>query len=135
MADVTVKRTEDFEPTFMRRDAEGTRRPRDDVRSGSRFCGCPPNADRYPEHDHAEGGQEEVYIGARGPRATLHAGDEEHELEPGVFARVGPNETRKLVTGEEGAVILALGGSSGAGLRDRPAHRRGRAGPARRQAS
>ena len=32
------------------------------------------------------------------------AGGEEHRLEPGVFARVGPTETRKLVTGDEGAI-------------------------------
>jgi hypothetical protein len=44
---------------------------------------------------------------------TLRAGDEEHRLEPGVFARVGPTETRKLVTGDEPATVLALGGVPG----------------------
>jgi quercetin dioxygenase-like cupin family protein len=72
----------------------------------------PPNADRYPEHDHSEGGQEEVYTVLEG-RAHLRAGDEEHDLEPGVFARVGPNEKRKITTGDEGALLLALGGVPG----------------------
>ena len=34
-------------------------------------------------------GQEEVYTVLEG-KATLTVGGEEHELEPGVFARVGP---------------------------------------------
>ena len=51
--------------------------------------------------------------------ATLHAGGEEYVLEPGVFARVGPNETRKLVTGESPATILVLGGVPGQAVRGR----------------
>jgi quercetin dioxygenase-like cupin family protein len=72
----------------------------------------PPNEDRYPEHDHAHDGQEEVYVTLEGA-ATLTVGDEEHRLEPGVWARVGPAERRKIVTGDEGARILALGGTPG----------------------
>ena len=111
MADVTVKRTEDFEATFggaMLKARSGL-----GVTSfGMQVMRFPPNADRYPEHDHAESGQEEVYIVLEG-RVHLRAGDEEHDLEPGVFARVGPNETRMLTTGDEGAVMLALGGIPG----------------------
>ena len=40
-------------------------------------------------------------------------GGEEHELEPGVWARVGPDEKRKLVTGDEPASVLAVGGTPG----------------------
>jgi quercetin dioxygenase-like cupin family protein len=111
MADVTVKRTEEFEPTFgggMLKARAGL-----GVNSfGMQILRFPPHADRYPEHDHAEGGQEEVYVVLEGS-ATLEAGGEQHRLEPGVFARVGPTERRKLATGEEGAVILALGGVPG----------------------
>jgi hypothetical protein len=46
-------------------------------------------------------------------RATLHVGGEEHLLEPGVFARVGAIERRKLTTGDEPARILAMGASPG----------------------
>ncbi len=111
MADVTVKRTEDFEATFggaMLKARAGL-----GVTSfGMQLMRFPPNADRYPEHDHSESGQEEVYIVLEG-RVSLRAGDEEHDLEPGVFARVGPNEKRMLTTGDEGAVMLALGGVPG----------------------
>ena len=72
----------------------------------------PPNADQYPEHDHAHDSQEEVYTVLDGA-ATLQAGGEEHELRPGTFARVGPGEKRKLVTGAEGARVIALGGMPG----------------------
>jgi uncharacterized cupin superfamily protein len=111
MADVTVKRTEEFEPTFrggMLKSRAGL-----GVSSfGMQILRFPPHADRYPEHDHAQSGQEEVYIVLDGA-ATLIAGGEEHRLEPGVYARVGPTETRKLTTGEESATILALGGIPG----------------------
>ncbi len=111
MADVTVKRTEDFEAAF----GGGLLKARAGLgvtSFGMAVILLPPNFDSYPEHDHAAGGQEEVYIVLEGA-VTLQAGGEEFVLEPGVFARVGPNETRKLVTGEGGVRILALGAVPG----------------------
>ena len=111
MADVTVKRTEDFEAIF----GGGMLKARSGLgvtSFGMQVLRFPANTDRYPEHDHSDGGQEEVYIVLEG-RAHLRAGDEEHDLEPGVFARVGPNEKRMLTTGDEGALILALAGVPG----------------------
>ena len=111
MADVTVKRTDDFEATFH----GGMLKARAGLgvnAFGMQILRFPPNADRYPEHDHSHDGQEEVYIVLDGS-ATLSAGGEEYELEPGVFARVGPNERRMITTGDEGAVLLALGGIPG----------------------
>lgn len=111
MADVTVKRNEDFESIYhggMLKARAGL-----GVSSfGMQVLRFPPNATNYPEHDHAESGQEEVFIVLEGA-ATLHAGDEQHALEPGVFARVGPNERRRLVTAEQPATILALAGVPG----------------------
>ena len=72
----------------------------------------PPNATQYPEHNHTEDGMEEVYTALEG-KAILQVGGEEHVLEPGTFARVGPGETRKLVTGDEGARVLAIGAVPG----------------------
>ena len=66
----------------------------------------------YPDHDHERDGQEEVYFVFEGS-ATLHAGDETFELTPGTFARVGPGQRRKLVPGDEGVMLLALGGVPG----------------------
>jgi quercetin dioxygenase-like cupin family protein len=132
MADVTVKRTEDFEATFggaMLKVRSGL-----GVTSfGMQLMRFPPNADRYPEHDHAEGGQEEVYIVLEG-RLHLSVGDEEHDLEPGVFARVGPNEKRMLTTGEEGAVMLAIGGIPGRPYEIWPVTEEGAADPVAAQA-
>lgn len=111
MADVTVKRTEDFEPIY----GGGMLRARAGLgvtSFGMQILRFPPHADQYPEHDHSGDGQEEVFLVLEGA-VKLTAGDEEHELVPGVFARVGPQERRKLATGESGAVILALGGIPG----------------------
>ena len=96
MADVTVKRLEDFEAIF----GGGFRRVRAGLgvsSFGVAVMDLPPGFDEYPEHDHGRDGQEEVYTVLAG-RATLTAGGTEYVLEPGVFARVGPDETRKINT-------------------------------------
>jgi quercetin dioxygenase-like cupin family protein len=79
---------------------------------GIQVFDMPPNADRYPEHDHSHDGQEEVYTVLEGA-ATLTAGGEDHEMRPGMWARVGPGERRKWTTGEESARVLALGAVPG----------------------
>jgi len=111
MADVTVKRLDEFEAVFhggMRRVRAGL-----GVTSfGMQVIELPPNADMYPEHDHAHDDQEEVYLALSG-RATVQVGEEEFTLEPGVFARVGALERRKIVTEEEGVRILAIGATPG----------------------
>jgi uncharacterized cupin superfamily protein len=111
MADVTVKRLDEFEAIFH----GGFRRVRAGLgvtSFGLAVMDLPANFGDYPEHDQAHDYQEEVYTVLAG-RATLHVGGEEHELVPGLWARVGPAEKRKIVTGEEGARVLAIGGSPG----------------------
>jgi quercetin dioxygenase-like cupin family protein len=111
MADVTVKRSDELEAIFgghMRRARAGL-----GVTSfGMQILEIPPNAAQYPEHDHSHDSQEEVYLVLQG-RATLQVGGEDYVLEPGVLARVGPTEKRKIVTGEDSATVLALGGVPG----------------------
>ena len=111
MADVTVRRLDEFDGAFggaMKLVRHGL-----GVESfGIQVFDMPPNADRYPEHDHSHDGQEEVYTVLEGA-AKLQADGEEHDLEPGTFARVGPNQKRKLVTGAQGARLLAIGGTPG----------------------
>jgi quercetin dioxygenase-like cupin family protein len=110
-ADVTVKRLDEFDSAFggaMKLVRHGL-----GVESfGLQVLDMPPNADRYPEHDHSHDGQEEVYTVLEGAAKLLVDG-EEHDLEPGTFARVGPNQKRKLVTEDRGARLLAIGGTAG----------------------
>jgi uncharacterized cupin superfamily protein len=111
MADVTIKRVEDFEAIF----GGGLRRARSGLgvsSFGMQVEEFPPNASQYPEHDHSNDGMEEVYTALEG-KAILVVGGEEYELEPGTFARVGAGETRKLITREEGARVLAIGAVPG----------------------
>jgi quercetin dioxygenase-like cupin family protein len=130
MADVTVKRFEDIEGMQPSKDGVievsgsdvlatgGIIRVRGGLgitSFGMNLIRLLPDNDLHPEHNHTEDlpdGQEEVYIVLEGS-ATLRAGDEEHHLEPGVIARIGPAEKRKLVTGDEPATVLALGATPG----------------------
>jgi hypothetical protein len=43
----------------------------------------------------------------------LHADGEDYTLEPGVLARVGPAQKRKIVPGPKGVTLLAIGGTPG----------------------
>src|SRR5262245_39673152 len=111
MPDVTVKRVEDFEAIF----GGGFRRVRAGLgvtSFGIAVIDLPPNFDYYPEHDQTHDDQEEVYTALSGT-VTLRVGGEDHELEPGTFARVGATEKRKLVPGDEPARVLAMGATPG----------------------
>src|SRR3954453_5552242 len=99
MADVTVKRLEEFEAIF----GGGMRRVRAGLgvsSFGMQVMELPPSFAMYPEHNHSHDDQEEVYLLLSG-RATLKVDGEDFDLEPGVFARVGPGQKRKLVTADE----------------------------------
>jgi hypothetical protein len=111
MPDVTVKRVEDFEAIF----GGGFRRARAGLgvtSFGLAVIDLPANFTVFPEHDQTHDDQEEVYTPLFG-RVTLRVGGEEYELEPGVFARVGAAEKRKLITGDEPARVLAMGATPG----------------------
>jgi hypothetical protein len=85
-----------------------------------------PDADEYPEHDHAEEGiggqmfakrpqqlgQEEVYVALRGS-GTLEADGEQYPLDGAHIVRVGPTVKRKIVAGPDGLRLLALGATPG----------------------
>jgi quercetin dioxygenase-like cupin family protein len=72
----------------------------------------PAHYEAYAEHDEQDSGQEEIYTVLDGSARLLVSG-EEHRLRPGVFARVGPAITRKIVTDDEPALLLCLGGVRG----------------------
>lgn len=112
MADFTIKRLEEFEAIF----GGGFRRVRAGLgvsSFGIAVLELPPDYEHYPTHTHGHDGQEEVYSVLEGV-ATIDVGGEQHELRPGVWVRVGPEEKRRLSTGSEGARILAIGGMPGA---------------------
>jgi cupin domain len=111
MPDVTVKRVEDFEAIF----GGGFRRARAGLgvtSFGLAVIDLPPNFKHFPEHDQTHDDQEEVYTPLFG-KVTLLVGGQPYELEPGVFARVGATEKRKLMTGDEPARVLAMGAMPG----------------------
>ncbi len=111
MPDVSVKRVEEFDSS----NGGGFCRARASLgvtSFGMQVENFPPHFEHYPEHDHAEDGQEEVYTALSGA-ATLHADGETYRLEPGVFARVGPGVKRKITTADEPVRLLALGGVPG----------------------
>jgi mannose-6-phosphate isomerase-like protein (cupin superfamily) len=84
---------------------------------GMQVLTLPPDWDGYPNHNHDgeafDPNQEEVYIPVQGS-ATLVAGEETFDLVPGVMARVGPEQHRRILPGPEGIRLVALGGKPGA---------------------
>jgi mannose-6-phosphate isomerase-like protein (cupin superfamily) len=115
VADVTVATFEEMEPIY-----EGlARRARATLGVsawGMQLMTLPPNWDGYPNHRHdgesLDPNQEEVYIPIEGS-GLLHAEGEMFELRPGMMARVGPEQLRRIVPGDEGIRFIALGGSPG----------------------
>jgi hypothetical protein len=115
MIDVTVASFEDMEPIFegLARRARATL----GVSSfGMQVFTLPPAWDGYPDHRHdatvEDANQEEVYIPLEGS-ATLVAGSERFELRPGMMARVGPEQLRRVLPGPDGVRFVALGGVPG----------------------
>ena len=112
MADYTVKRVDEMEAVF----GGAFKRARAELgvsAFGMQVLDMPPNVDgQYPEHDHAEDGQEEVYV-VLGGQAELDVEGDRIPLDPGTMVRVGPSTKRTIRTGAEGARILALGGCPG----------------------
>lgn len=94
----------------------------------------PPNADGYPEHSHAEDGQEEVYTAMDGS-GEIEIEGERHPIDPETMIRVGPGVTRKVVTGEDSLRLLIIGGVPGEAYEPPEFSRLGAADPTTAQAS
>ena len=60
------------------------------------------------EHDHADSGQEEVYLVLAGS-GTMRIDDDEVELKPGRYVFVASASVRKPVAGPEGLSWVAIG--------------------------
>lgn len=117
MSDVTVKRIDEIEPYRGPHALEGIRFIAAGNALGVTAWGMSvlelaPGATTYPEHDHAEDGQEEVFLLLEGS-ATMRAGDEEWQVGPGALVRVAPHVKRKWVPGDDGVTLLAIGAIPG----------------------
>jgi mannose-6-phosphate isomerase-like protein (cupin superfamily) len=115
MPDVTVKEIDEMEGI----NGGIARRARAELGVtawGMQVLTLPPDWDEYPLHNHDsvafDPNQEEVYIPLTGS-AVLQADEEEFELRPGLMARVGPRQLRRILPGPDGIRLLALGGAPG----------------------
>ena len=108
MADYTVQRISDIEAMA----AGGMRRARSALgvtSFGMQILELPPNLERYPEHDHAEVGMEEVYV-VLGGDGEIEIDGERVPVDTETIIRVGPEAKRKIWPGPDGMRVLALGG-------------------------
>jgi mannose-6-phosphate isomerase-like protein (cupin superfamily) len=111
MSDYTAKRIDDMEASY----GGGFVKARAELgvtSFGMQVIQMPPNYSDYPLHDHADSGQEEVFLALKGS-GWIEIEDERVDLEPGLFVRVGPAPKRKVFAGAEGIQMLALGAAPG----------------------
>jgi uncharacterized cupin superfamily protein len=112
MSDYTAKRIEDMQAGF----GGGFVKARAELgvtAFGMQVIQLPPGYDDYPEHDHAESGQEEVFATLSGSGWMDIEGDRV-EMEPQTLIRVGSATKRKVHSGPDGLRMLAIGGCPGA---------------------
>src|SRR4051794_2076729 len=79
---------------------------------GLQILDLPPDIEAYPEHDHAEDGQEEVYFVLRGSGEVEIEG-ERIPLEPDTVVSIKSGTRRKLWPGRDGMRVIAIGGTPG----------------------
>ncbi len=79
---------------------------------GLQVLDLPAGFEDYHEHDHADDGQEEVYVVLRGS-ARFEVAGEAVALDPGRMLRVGPGTMRRLEPGPDGVRLLAIGCTPG----------------------
>lgn len=85
---------------------------------GMQVLDFPAGFSDYPEHDHSEDGQEEVYI-VLGGQADFVVDGEDVTVSPGQMLKVDAASRRKLYPGNEGVRLLAIGCTPG-GIYERP---------------
>ena len=112
MADYTAKRIGEMEALF----GGGMKKARAELgvtSFGLQVIDLPPDYSDYPEHDHAEEGQEEVFAVLHGS-GHMDVEGERVDLDAKILVRVGAAAKRKIYAGPEGLRLLALGGTPGA---------------------
>jgi mannose-6-phosphate isomerase-like protein (cupin superfamily) len=134
MADMTAKQVGDMESifygSFKRAGAEL------ELSSfGMNVLDFPPDAGEgvYPDHDHAEEREEEVYLAWRGS-GILTVEGEEIALDQDTVVRVGAETKRKVRSGPDGLRLIVLGGVPGEVYERRERYRLGAPDPAEQPA-
>jgi quercetin dioxygenase-like cupin family protein len=119
MSDYTVKSIEELES--IHHGAVKLAGAELGIRSfGMQVLDFPPGFSEYPAHDHADDGQEEVYLLLRGS-AEFQIDDERLTVGAGALVRIAPSATRRLLAGPDGARVLAVG-CAGDRPYERPEH-------------
>jgi mannose-6-phosphate isomerase-like protein (cupin superfamily) len=111
MSDYTSKRISDMETSF----GGGFVKARAELgvtAFGMQVIQLPPDYADYPEHDHAESAQEEVFVALSGS-GWIEIDGERVELDNETIVRVGAEARRKVFAGPQGLRMLALGGCPG----------------------
>jgi mannose-6-phosphate isomerase-like protein (cupin superfamily) len=111
MADYTAKKIDEMEAIY----GGGFKRARAELgveSFGMQVLDIPAGYEDYPEHNHDETGQEEVYLVLRGS-AEIEIEGERITLDPETVVRVGAGTKRKIHPGAQGVRVLALGGTPG----------------------
>jgi uncharacterized cupin superfamily protein len=111
MADYTVKRIDEMESAY----GGGFVKARAELgvtAFGMQVIQLPPDFGDYPEHDHAESGQEEVFL-AIGGSGWIDIDGERVDLDGDTLVRVAAETRRKIYSGPDGLRVLAIGGCPG----------------------
>ncbi len=111
MSDYTAKQIKDMEAGF----GGGFVKARAELgvtAFGMQVIQLPPDFADYPEHDHAETEQEEVFVALSGS-GWIDIEGERVELDADTLVRVGAKTKRKVYAGPQGLRMLAVGGSPG----------------------
>ena len=95
---------------------------------GMQVIDLPPEFENYPEHDHAEDGQEEVFMAIRGG-GEIEIEGERFPLDPDHMVRVASGTKRKVWPGAEGMRMVIVGGVPGAVYEAPPISRLGEPDP------
>ncbi len=111
MSDYAVKRIDEME-AIVRGSFKKARAELGVSSFGIQVIDMPPNVDAYPEHDHSQDGQEEVYVAMSGG-GEIEIDGERHPLDPETMVRVSAGTKRKLYPGDEGMRVLVIGGVPG----------------------
>jgi mannose-6-phosphate isomerase-like protein (cupin superfamily) len=119
MADYTAKKLSEMEAGF----GGGFVKARAELgvtAFGFQVIQLPPSYEDYPEHDHAESGQEEVFLALTGS-GWMDVEGERVELDSETLVRVGPASKRKVHAGPQGLRMLVIGGAPGEAYKIVPA--------------